>query len=331
METGDARTEAISTLARHLADKYRSGERFVTLTAEAKDKLLSLRAAPKGQQISASQPASTSNQAPVSSQPSTEARQAMAQQFSRMRETLQDAPSPERKQTTTRTSYSSNQKTASPNDITPAEAVGSTKVEKIQSLKDQAEECPRCVELGTLRETMVFSVGDPDAAIMFVGEAPGAEEENQQEPFVGPAGQLLTKIISAMGLDRSKVYISNICKFRPRLPNQTSNNRKPTTEEMEACLPFILSEVQIVKPKVIIALGGTAMEGLLGQAMSVARARDTVHDFQGVPLIVTYHPSYLLRNQSPSEKRKVWEDMMKAMEIVGMPISEKQRRFFGGR
>ena len=255
----------------------------------------------------------------------------MAQQFSRMRETLQESPTPQTPRASTTTSYSANRQPANPRDIAPAEASGSTKQEKIQSLKDQAETCPRCSELGTLRETMVFSVGNPDADFMFVGEAPGAEEENQQEPFVGPAGQLLTKIIGAMGLDRDRVYISNICKFRPRLPNQTSNNRKPTTEEMEVCLPFILSEVQIVKPKVIVALGGTAMEGLLGQAMSVSRARDKVHDFEGVPLIVTYHPSYLLRNQALSERRKVWEDMMRAMEIVGLPISEKQRSFFGGR
>ena len=179
-----------------------------------------------------------------------------------------------------------------------------------------------------LRETMVFSTGSLDAEIMFIGEAPGSEEELQQEPFVGPAGQLLTKIIQAMGLQREMVYISNIVKYRPGMPNQGTGNRKPTAKEMQACLPYILAEVALVKPQVIVALGGTALEGLTGQKTPIATARAQVRSWNGIPLVVTYHPSYLLRNGDIGEKRKVWKDMLLVMEVLQMPISDKQRAFF---
>ena len=179
-----------------------------------------------------------------------------------------------------------------------------------------------------LRDTMVFSTGSLDAEIMFIGEAPGSEEERQQEPFVGPAGKLLTKIIQAMGLQREMVYISNIVKYRPGMPNQGTGNRKPTTAEMQACLPYIMAEMGIVKPKVIVALGGTALEGLTGEKTPIGRARDQVRSWNGIPFVVTYHPSYLLRNDDIAEKRKVWEDMMLVMEVLQMPISDKQRGFF---
>ena len=176
---------------------------------------------------------------------------------------------------------------------------------------------------------MVFATGNSDARIMLVGEAPGYEEERKREPFVGPAGQKLTDILKAMGIPREEVYISNIVKFRPATPRQTTNNRKPSPEEMAACLPFILAEVEIVKPECIIALGGTAAEGLLGISGSVGSMRGSWHEFGGIPLRVTYHPSYLLRSQSDlSTKRQVWEDMLAVMERLGMPVSEKQRGFF---
>jgi uracil-DNA glycosylase family 4 len=185
--------------------------------------------------------------------------------------------------------------------------------------------------LGTLRETMVFAVGNPNANLMLVGEAPGAEEENQREPFVGPAGQLLTKILKAMGLERSDVYISNVVKYRPAIgngQNQGPGNRPPSQEEIDAFLPTLLSEIDLVRPKIIVALGGTAAKGLLGLDESVGRMRAGTHEIKGFPVIVTYHPSYLLRNQAPSERRKVWEDMLHVMEKLGMPISEKQKAFF---
>lgn len=206
---------------------------------------------------------------------------------------------------------------------------GSTKAEKLDWLREKAKDWQPARDLDSLRQTMVFAVGSPDADLMFVGEAPGAEEEKLQEPFVGPAGQLLTKIIGVMGLERSGVYISNICKFRPALPNQTNNNRKPTAAEMASCLPFVKAEIEVVRPKVIVALGGTATEGLLGiEEAKVGAMRSRFHDLDGVPVMVTYHPSYLLRNQTLTERRKVWEDLLMVMERLGLPISDKQRSFF---
>ncbi|MGC4013141.1 MAG: uracil-DNA glycosylase [Luteolibacter sp.] len=201
--------------------------------------------------------------------------------------------------------------------------------EQIAALKQQAQNWTAARSLGTLRDTMVFSVGNPEADLMLVGEAPGYQEERQGEPFVGPAGQKLTDILRAMGLGREAVYISNIVKFRPAIPGQTTNNRPPTDEEMASCLPFIRREIGIVRPKCIVALGGTASKGLLGTDEGVARMRGKWHEFEGVPVRVTYHPSYLLRTTSGNlDKRKVWEDMLEVMELLGMPVSEKQRGYF---
>lgn len=210
-------------------------------------------------------------------------------------------------------------------DVLP---VGNTTAEKISSLKQQAANWPAIKSLGSLRQTMVFSTGNPDADIMLLGEAPGFDEERLSEPFAGKAGQKLDGILTAMGLDRKDTYISNIVKFRPSMPNQTTNNRKPTAEELAACMPFIHREVEIVQPKVIIALGGTAAQVLLGSEDSVGGMRGSFHQFAGIPLRVTYHPSYILHNEATSEKRKLWEDMLSVMELLGMGISEKQRDYF---
>lgn len=211
------------------------------------------------------------------------------------------------------------------------EVAGDTREEKLAALRALAETWEPARALESLRQTMVFAVGDPQAKLMFVGEAPGAEEEKLREPFVGPAGQKLTAIIKAMGLDRSAVYISNICKFRPAMDNQGSGNRKPTAEEMRACLPFVLTEIDIIRPQVIVALGATAAEGL-GMPGSVGGLRGRFHTTSGIPTMVTYHPSYLLREEKMGDgiraKRQVWEDMLKVMERLGLPISEKQRGFF---
>ncbi|MCU0795748.1 MAG: uracil-DNA glycosylase [Akkermansiaceae bacterium] len=204
-----------------------------------------------------------------------------------------------------------------------------TAAEKIAALKAQAKGWPPAVALKSLRETMVFSCGNPEADLMLIGEAPGYEEEKLGEPFVGPAGQKLTEILRAMRLDRKDVYISNIVKFRPATPRQTTNNRKPTPAEMASCLPFIRAEVAIVRPKCIIALGGTACEGLLGLQGPVGSMRGSWHDFAGIPVRVTYHPAYLLHGQAAlTDKRMIWEDMLAVMEKLGMPIDDKQRQFF---
>lgn len=206
---------------------------------------------------------------------------------------------------------------------------GVTPAEQIDSLHRQAETWAPALSLGTLRSTLVFSVGNPEAEIMFVGEAPGYQEERLKEPFVGPAGQKLTDILKAMGLTREQVYLSNIVKFRPAMAGQTTNNRPPSDDEMASCQPFIRAEVSVVRPSCIIALGGTAAKGLLNRDATVAELRGSWHDFAGVPVRVTYHPSYLLRGTSGNDdKRKVWEDMLAVMELLAMRISEKQRGYF---
>jgi uracil-DNA glycosylase family 4 len=199
---------------------------------------------------------------------------------------------------------------------------------QLRAIRQEIEANQALTGMDSLRDTLVFAVGNANADLMFVGEAPGAEEEKKGEPFVGPAGQLLTKIIGAMGFQRSDVYISNIVKFRPKLPNQTTQNRQPTPEEMAPFKPYVAREVEVVQPKVIVALGRTAAEGLLDVTDSIGKARGRRFDFNGIPAFITYHPSYLLRNGAVSEKRKVWEDLLIVMEEIGMPITEKQRRFF---
>ena len=186
---------------------------------------------------------------------------------------------------------------------------------------------PRCA-LAEGRTQVVFGVGNIDAPLMFVGEAPGADEDTQGEPFVGAAGQLLTKIIVAMGLTREQVYIGNILKCRPDTPGQSAGNRKPTPEEMATCLPWLHQQIDLIRPRVLVALGATAVEGLLGKTIGITKLRGNWQTYRGIPLMPTYHPAYLLRNQSLATKREVWEDMLQAMEKLQMPISEKQRGFF---
>lgn len=163
---------------------------------------------------------------------------------------------------------------------------------------------------------------------MFVGEAPGADEDQQGEPFVGKAGQLLTKMIQAMGLSRETVYIANILKCRPDTPGQASGNRKPTLEEMQTCIPYLHEQIDLIQPQVLVALGATAVEGLLGKTLGITRLRGNWRSYRGIPLMPTYHPAYLLRNQALSERRRVWEDMLQVMEKLGLPISQKQRNYF---
>jgi uracil-DNA glycosylase family 4 len=206
---------------------------------------------------------------------------------------------------------------------------GISREERLASLRAQAENWQPAKSLGSLRDIMVFAVGNPAARLMLVGEAPGYQEEKEREPFVGPAGQKLNDILKAMGLKREDVYISNIVKFRPAMPKQTTNNRKPTPEEMAACLPFVKSEIEIIKPECIIALGGTAAEGLLGLSGAVTGMRGRWHELAGIPVRVTYHPSYLLQSgASGNAKRLLWEDMLAVMEKIGLPISDKQRGYF---
>lgn len=175
---------------------------------------------------------------------------------------------------------------------------------------------------------IVFGVGNPDAELMFIGEAPGAEEDAQGEPFVGRAGQLLTKIIETMGYRREEVYIANILKCRPDTPGQTTGNRPPTPAEIAACRPTLYEQIDIIRPRAIVALGATAMAGLLGSVEAMRDLRGRWHDFRGTPVMATYHPSYLLRNQAPAEKRKVWEDMLLVKTRLGHVLTERDHRYF---
>ena len=181
---------------------------------------------------------------------------------------------------------------------------------------------------------VVLGVGSLEARIFFCGEAPGAEEEVQGEPFVGPAGQLLTRMIQGMGLKREEVYIGNIMNWRPELPAGPSGiqvgNRPPTAEEMNYCLPYLKAQIGIVQPQLIVALGATAAAGLLGAGTfkTLGEIKGRWHEFAGKSVMVTYHPSYILRNNSNRSKRSIWEDLLQVMERVGLPISDKQRHFF---
>ena len=216
-----------------------------------------------------------------------------------------------------------------PSTVATAPALApEAKAAAFAELRQRVMPCVKCSHLAALRKNVVFGVGDINAQIMFVGEAPGADEDQQGEPFVGRAGQLLTRIIVAMGLSRETVYIANILKCRPDMPPNSPGNRKPTPEEMQTCIPFLHEQIDLIGPKVLVALGATAVEGLLGKTIGITRLRGQWRSYRGIPLMPTFHPSFLLRPDGAREKRKVWEDMMQVMEKIGMAISERQRNFF---
>ena len=179
----------------------------------------------------------------------------------------------------------------------------------LREVREELGECTRC-KLHPHRTQIVFGVGDPKARLVFVGEAPGADEDAQGEPFVGRAGQLLTKIILAMGMQREDVYICNIIKCRP------PGNRTPESEEILACTPFLRKQLQAIRPQFICALGSPAAQTLLRTKEPISRLRGKFYDFQGIPLLPTYHPAFLLRN--PYEKKTVWEDMKLLLREMGL-------------
>ena len=181
---------------------------------------------------------------------------------------------------------------------------------------------------------LVLGVGNLDARIFFCGEAPGAEEEEQGEPFVGPAGQLLTRMILGMGLKRIDVYIGNIMNWRPEMPVAAGGaqygNRPPTAGELAYCLPYLKAQLEVVNPEIIVALGSTAVQGLFGAGSfkTLGEIRSQWKLFAEKPVMVTYHPSYILRNPTNRSKRAIWEDLLKVMERASLPITDKQQNFF---
>jgi DNA polymerase len=189
--------------------------------------------------------------------------------------------------------------------------------EALATIREDLGDCTRC-KLHTLgRKQIVFGVGNPSADLMFVGEAPGADEDAQGEPFVGRAGQLLTKMIEAMGLTRNDVYIANVLKCRP------PGNRNPEPDEIATCEPFLFRQLGSIDPKVVLALGAFAARTLLQTQDPISRLRGRVYDYRGAKLIPTFHPSFLLR--SPGYKREAWEDLKKALALLGREVPRAAR------
>ena len=203
----------------------------------------------------------------------------------------------------------------------PRGADAAAKAERLRALKEtQVANCTKC-ELCRIRTQTVFGQGDPAARLVFVGEAPGYAEDKQGIAFVGRAGQLLTRMITAMGLTREQVFICNVLKCRP------PENRDPSADEILACSPYLIEQLTIIEPEVLVALGSPAAKTLLNTSESIGRLRGRFHDYfaSGVtgvgpstPLMPTYHPAYLLRN--PPEKRKTWADLQMVMQLLGLPL-----------
>jgi len=197
--------------------------------------------------------------------------------------------------------------------ISQADPPAGDAVAALRAIREDIGDCTRC-GLSRGRKNIVFGVGNPKADIMFIGEGPGADEDEQGEPFVGRAGQLLNNMIAAMGIRREDVYIANVVKCRP------PQNRAPERDEIETCSPFLMRQVDVVRPKIIVALGATAAKTLLGISDSMASLRGRLYDFRGTKLAVTYHPAFLLRD--PRQKKEAWKDLQMVMNFLGMPAKK---------
>ena len=186
----------------------------------------------------------------------------------------------------------------------------------LAELEERVSSCTLCDELACSRTQTVFGVGDPATRLCFFGEAPGADEDRQGEPFVGRAGQLLNDIITkGMGLQRSDVYILNVLKCRP------PGNRNPNTSEIDNCREFFETQLEIIQPEFICCLGSVAAQTLLDTTTTIGRLRGRLHDYNGIKVVATYHPAYLLRN--PNAKKATWEDIQLLMREMGLPVQEK--------
>ena len=201
--------------------------------------------------------------------------------------------------------------------FTPTSLVAEHAPQSLADVRELLGECERCA-LCKGRKKIVFGNGDAHARLMFVGEGPGAEEDRQGEPFVGKAGQLLNRMINAMGLSRERVYIANIVKCRP------PENRDPEVDEIEACEPFLRKQIEAIKPEVIVALGRCASQRLSGSQIPISRLRGQWGNYAGIDLMPTFHPAYLLRN--PSGKRSVWEDLQQVMRRLGLDAPNRRTR-----
>ena len=197
-------------------------------------------------------------------------------------------------------------------EISPAASPDRSDAPSLQVLQQEVAACTRCGELASTRTQTVFGVGDPNARLCFLGEAPGADEDRQGAPFVGRAGQLLNKILEACKLRREDVYILNILKCRP------PGNRNPAPDESQNCRRFLNRQLELIQPEFICCLGSVAAQNLLDTTETIGRLRGSVHEYQGIKVVCTYHPAYLLRN--PSAKKQTWDDMKLLMREIGTPI-----------
>ncbi|MBX7103341.1 MAG: uracil-DNA glycosylase [Gemmataceae bacterium] len=192
---------------------------------------------------------------------------------------------------------------------------------RLQELAEVVSRCARCPELCSTRTQTVFGVGPIDVELCCIGEAPGADEDAQGEPFVGKAGQLLNDILKASGFARSEVYICNILKCRP------PGNRTPKPEESDNCREYLHEQLALVRPKFMVAWGGTAAQNLLKVTTPIGKLRGQLHEFQGIPLLVTYHPAYLLPHRNPAMKKEVWKDMQLLVKKMGRSLPESSRKY----
>jgi len=199
--------------------------------------------------------------------------------------------------------------------VAKSEATVSDPVAALKMIREDIGDCTRCKLHLQGRKQIVFGVGNPRAELMFVGEAPGADEDQQGEPFVGRAGQLLNNMIKAMGVTREQVYIANVVKCRP------PSNRTPERDECDTCSPFLMRQIAVVKPKAIVALGAVAAKNLLAVESSLSSLRGRWHEYRGCKLAVTYHPAYLLRD--PRQKAEAWKDLQMVMKELGLVAPKK--------
>jgi uracil-DNA glycosylase family 4 len=205
--------------------------------------------------------------------------------------------------------------TSSASRVPSQVALSSDPIAALRQIREDIGDCTRCVLHKQGRKQIVFGVGNPRAELMFIGEAPGADEDEKGEPFVGRAGQLLTNMIKAMGLSREEVYIANIIKCRP------PGNRTPERDECETCSPFLMRQIETVAPKAIVALGAVAAKTLLAINAPMSELRGRWYDFRGTKLAVTYHPAFLLRD--PRQKKETWKDLQMVMKELGLEVPPK--------
>ena len=207
-------------------------------------------------------------------------------------------------------------------------AAGQSVLQRMEALRSGALQCNRCADLAAERAQVVFGQGSVEAALMIIGEAPGAEEDQEGRPFAGEAGELLEKMLKVMGLSMGDVYLTNVLKCHPFVPGEPGAVRAPQAPELERCLPYLATQISIVQPKVIVAMGAGAMHALFGGRAPMGSLRSRWHEVRGIPVMPTFHPRYLLRNDDLRERRKVWEDLMQVMERLGLTVTARHRSFF---